>query len=72
MLGVPLKDIESGIEQNNGLYCIYVGQANSLEDRLKGNHVNGNGTGNKKIFSTRLKFVVIVDQISHQSESAIG
>ena len=36
-----LKDIESGIEQNNGLYCIYVGQANSLEDRLKGNHVNG-------------------------------
>lgn len=41
MLCVPLKDIESGIEQNNGLYCIYVGQANSLEDRLKGNHVNG-------------------------------
>ena len=43
VLGIPLKDVEGGIERKEGtnLYCIYVGQANSLEDRLKGNHVNG-------------------------------
>lgn len=41
VFGIQLKDVENEIEQKGGLYCIYVGQAKSLEDRLKGNHVNG-------------------------------
>ena len=58
VLGIPLKDSESEIERNKeGLYCIYVGKADSLEDRLKGNHVNGRekSTLRKSIGSVLLK-----------------
>lgn len=41
VLGVTSKDFEKEMEQKYGLYCIYVGKADSLEKRLKDNHVNG-------------------------------
>ncbi len=59
VLGIPLKDVEYGIERKEGtnLYCIYVGQADSLEDRLKECHVNGRkkSTLRKSIGSVLLK-----------------
>jgi len=44
-LQVNLKTAEyDGIEKNEkDWYCVYVGQAESLEKRVKGNHVNGKG-----------------------------
>ena len=56
-LQLNMKDVENSIEkkENIGLYCIYVGQADSLEVRLKGNHVNGRG---KSTFRKSVEAVV--------------
>ena len=42
---LKLNDVLAGIEKKDkrDVYCIYVGQADSLDARLKGNHVNGRG-----------------------------
>lgn len=56
-LQLNMKDVENGIEKKEGqdLYCIYVGQADSLDVRLKGNHVNGRG---KSTFRKSVEAVV--------------
>ena len=41
-LEIRLKDEElKWVENKDDLFCIYVGQAESLKDRLLGNHING-------------------------------
>lgn len=42
-LEINLNDVINGVEkkEDENLYAIYVGQAGSLEQRLKNNHVNG-------------------------------